>query len=702
MITKKIFVTTSSILLTVCLTACTSYKLSQSRFQVKTISLSAFSNLAANISSLSASSEQHTSVKDDSVVTSKMINIINKEINKKINGTRYVIGEYKKKPKPRVTNIIRIAKKEVQESYDDLSTYEINNKSMINLYALSIDQIAYNKFSSSKIVAINDYTIKDKVEVIQSSTKLSTKKEANANANANANAKPNVEIIKVADVTPVDKEIAVETKKEIILDESKDEEAIMFDYSKESRTAVVAKSIDQKLYERPLSNTVKTAITRELKKEKGNTQNVKTAPVATQEKSTNEIELSDEVEYEYSKNDNNKINESALNSFNSKEIENSEKLSTQFTIRAKEINLNTHKSKIAHSFEFIPDYERIERSDDKSNGEINLEYSLSGDMNIQTGVIQAQGVISTRVELNLGNSKGIEIPLLSEDGVQLFLQKMGISVEGNLILLALNNSIVNTDIDSKFAKQLFFDKDFKYLASGVDAKYVMYAGVKTGNILIRYFFNNNESAQKIIYVGEGEMYFEDSSFNKGDREAYSLTTRNILGSKSKELVIKGSDITFFNTNREAKKKAINVYEMKMPTLVSGMRKYLEFKHLKDSVFVGTSSEKKIEIPENNFITKVLEINQINNLKDQCLVQINLKKDIKEIKASGKNRSGEMLVETSFLDSDGEFSRYSELSKNAFLVGDMEGQFSVRLDYTDGTTEFLKTFCSEGTYLIEQL
>ena len=96
------------------------------------------------------------------------------------------------------------------------------------------------------------------------------------------------------------------------------------------------------------------------------------------------------------------------------------------------------------------------------------------------------------------------------------------------------------------------------------------------------------------------------------------------------------------------------------------------------------------------------MNQIDSLKDRCLVQINLSKDVKEIKANGKNRSGEMLIETSFLDSDGEFSRESDLAKNAFLVGDLEGQFSVRLDYTDGTTEFLKTFCSEGTYLVEQL
>ena len=199
------------------------------------------------------------------------------------------------------------------------------------------------------------------------------------------------------------------------------------------------------------------------------------------------------------------------------------------------------------------------------------------------------------------------------------------------------------------------------------------------------------------------MYFEDSEFTNTSRETFTLTTRNLLGQKRKELVIDGNAILYFNTNIAAKKKALNAYEIKIPTLVSGMRKYLEFKHLKDSVFVGSSNEQNIEIPSNDFIGKVLEMNQVSSLKDRCVVQINLSKDLKEIKANGKNRSGEMFVETSFLDSDGNFSRdSSEMAEKVFVVGDMEGQFNIKLDYTDGSSEFLKTFCSEGSYLVEQL
>jgi hypothetical protein len=490
---------------------------------------------------------------------------------------------------------------------------------------------------------------------------------------------------------------------------------VMFDYSDKSAPAAVAKTIDQKLYERPISKTVQQAISREIgnapikKLVSMNTQRV--FPAATQENITKidnqEIDLNSEnnISYDYS-NPNSKTPQTEAKAAMAEAdafmapVKTSE---TQFTLRAKEINLSTQKRRQAIAFEFVPDYDRSERSDDQGSGEIAFGYSLKGGMNTQTGVVQAQGMISTRVELNLAGKTNLEVPLINEEGMQKFLQKQGLSIEGNLLTLAIDPSIIDTEIDSRFAERFFFDKNFKPLTSPNNASFVMYAGVKSGNILIRYLLNNKESAQKIVYVGDGEMYFEDAEFIASNRETFTFTTRTLLGQKRKELVIDGGAISYFNTNITAKKKALNAYDIKIPSLVSGMRKYLEFKHLKDSVFVGSSSEHDIEIPSNDFISKVLEMNQVSSLKDRCVVQINLSKDLREIKANGKNRSGEMFVETSYLDKDGNFSRDSfEMADKAFIVGDMEGQFNIKLDYTDGSTEFLKTFCSEGTYLVEQL
>lgn len=691
MITKKTFAKTTSFLISATLLS-QIYSFSSERLHPKSINYSAFTNLAANLNSMSAVERLSPVETPDTVVTAEIVAVIGKEISRKIINTRYAIITPRIKTAKKVALVVPVIKDEVKiqlkienVASEDLSAYEINNQGLINLYSLSVEQMAYTKFEASDIA-----DIKDEVVVAQAST------EEN---------KSEVDEVQMIQRSPERKEVPV-TKEVVQEDNKADEEMVMFDYSDKTPVAQTVKNIDQKLYERPLSSTVKNAISRE----------IAIAPikklVQPEPKETRiddkdiDLESEQNIIYDYS-NDAVKTTQSsaeqaaaAISAFSAPAKTDQE--NTQFRIRAKEINLNTHKVRQAHAFEFVPDYERAERTDDQSSGEIALGYSLNGEMNTQTGIIQAQGMITTRVELNLGSAAGIEIPLLNEDGIQQYLHNLGLSIEGNLILIAIDPSIVDTEIDSSFGARLYFDQGFKPLATNVGATYVMYAGVKSGNIMIRYLLANKETSQKIVYVGDGEMYFEDPDFVASQRETYTFTTRNLLGQKRKELIIDGSDITFFNTNVAAKKKALNAYEIKVPTLVSGMRKYLEFKHLKDSIFVGSSNEKDIEIPSNDFIGKVLEMNQVSSLKERCVVQVNLSKDIREIKANGKNKSGEMYVETSFLDNDGNFSRDSERAEKAFIVGDLEGVFNVRLDYTDGSTEFLKTFCSEGTYLVEQL
>ena len=476
----------------------------------------------------------------------------------------------------------------------------------------------------------------------------------------------------------------------------------MFDYSKKQENREVL-NIDQKLYKRPISKTVREAIRREIGLapiKKVIEMNTQTLPDEASLKDI-DLESKDNVVYDYKQDKINEVQSSTeKNGFT--ETVQSPTIESSFGITATEINLSTQKEKRAYSYEYVPDFDRAERLSDQTGGEIQIGYSLTGLMNTQTGVIQSQGQIPTRIEINLEN-KGINVPLINEEGMQAFLQKKGLAIEGNLILVARNQDIIDSELDSGYAKKFYFNKNIQELPSISNASYLLFAGVKTGNVLIRYQLKNKEIAQKIIYVGDGEMSYEQPMFNQSSREIYSFTTRNLLGQKNKELNISGDLINYFATTNLARKKSLNNYEMKIPETVNGMRKYFEFKHLKDSVFVGTWDNQNIEIPGNEFIGKVLEMNQINSLKDRCVVQVNLSKDLRDLKVNGKNRSGEMFVETSSLDRDGNFTKDNfEGAEKLFITGDLEGIFSMKLDYTDGTSEFVKTFCSEGTYLVEQL
>lgn len=696
MIIKKALVTTSSFILTAALLS-QFYAFESKRFESENINYSAFINLAENIKSISIQNTNETVV-NDTVVTKEIITVIDKEITNKIKNSRYALVE-KHLEKKKLEKKTIIAKAKVLEktpvnieavtsvaNTENLSVYEINNKELIELSAINVEKIDYSTFEKIALNSSYNEEIKDEVATGMASTEVAP-----------------IEADEVKTIQPA-------TKREEVTEETKEDEMVMFDYSdKKAEAAASTKPMDQKLYERPISNTVKAAINREI----GSAPIKRIIPVDTQKTTLEEPAKGDDREIDINSKDNDgydytpereasiKVRTEQASFLAPPEEVNTHQV--QYIIRAKQINLNTQKLKQVYSFEFDPDYDRAERTDDQNSGEIALGYSLTGTMNTQTGVVRARGMIPTRVELNLGTAKGIEVPLVNEEGIQKFLQKQGLSAEGNLLMIALNSSITDIEIDSKFDQRFYFDKNLKTLTTPAGASYVMYAGVKTGNILIRYLLSNKESTQKIVYVGDGEMYFEDPRFINSERDTFTFTTRNLLGYKKKELIVDGNAISFFNTNITAKKKALNAYEIKVPTLASGMRKYLEFKHLKDSVFVGAWNVKDIEIPGNEFIAKVMEENQVNSLKERCMVQINLSKDLSSISANGKNRSGEMYVETSFLDKDGNFSRdNAERAEKAFLVGDMEGLFSVKLNYEDGSTEFLKTFCSEGSYLIEQL
>lgn len=694
MITKKTFVTTTSFLITAILLS-QFYTFASTRFENNNVNFEAFNNFSNNVSSIIAAPEISPQQRHDNTINDEVIGLINREVKKKITNTRYAINSVKVKipnePQQVIAKKINLPPVVLVENTssirEDLSEYEINSENLINLYALSIEQMAYAKFANTNVEEI-----KDEVFIAQASTEQPLKLLEE-------------EIIESDEVKMIQPSSERENVAKVETPEVSDsEEMVMFDYSEKKEVATpLAKTIDQKLYERPISNTVKAAINREI----GSLPVRKNTPATTAKIDSQEVDLEseDNIVYDYS-SDSVKRTENA-----SKDIEaavsafagNSDVPyeNTQFLIKAREVNVNTQKTRKAHAFEFVPDYERAERSDDQTSGEITLGYSLAGAMNTQTGVIQAQGMIPTRVELNLA-TLGIEIPLINEAGIQQFLQKEGLSIEGNLLMVATDSSIEETELDTHYSHKFYFDNKFKVVEEKARASYTLFAGVKSGNVMIRYLLSSKEIAQKIIYVGDGEMYFEDPDFSNSVRETFTFTTRNLLGQKRKELIIDGSSINYFNSQTTAKKKALNAYEIKIPAQVAGSRKYFEFKHLKDSIFVGSSVEKEIEIPGNDFIAKVMEMNQVNSLKERCIVQVNLSKNIREIKANGKNRSGEMFVETSFIDNDGNFSRDSELAEKAFIVGDMEGLFNVRLDYTDGSTQFLKTFCSEGTYLVEQL
>jgi hypothetical protein len=698
---------------------------STDRYEPKKVDFSAFKNAVVNIQYLSQKNEIKTDIiKKD--VTAGIVTTIEKELKGKILRTRYamepkkieinyaVIAKNWNEIKPEMNAIdMVISGRLMNTNSTNEIVAEINNTDLIKLYGYNIESLQYETFAKTTI-AFTVPVANEVVGVSEATSKQEALKEDAVNVAQASTATHIVEEITVD--SAIKEEIAraeIATKENPVNDE-----LVMFDYSAPGLDKEVIQVADsqkiKRIFDAPISDSVKTAIERAVHKKTAitmNTQDASSKRIASSIETTNKpeallqaMEDEDNLVFDYSKKTQASVAKTTANEISAfmAATDTTPASQVDFTVKAREINLATRKSTQVFGYEFVPDYDRAERMDDQASGEIKFGYSLAGDVETMTGVVQAHGLIPTRVELNLLKS-GMDIPLLSEEGIQKFLSKKQTGVTGNLLMVAVDPSIEDVEIDSGYQYKVFFSNKFKMLKNKEKASYVLFLGVKTGNTLIRYLLDNKESAQKIVYVGDGEMYYEDPDFVSTQRELYTFTTRSLLGKTVKELNINGSDVSFFGTKITAKKKTLNAYEIKVPELVENSRKYLEFKHLGTNLFVGTKNTKEIEIPGQDFINRVMQANELSEIGERCMVQINLKKDLRDIKVSGKNRSGEMFTETSFLDTEGNFTRdSSELAEKAFVSGDLEGMFSIRLDYADGTTDFLKTFCSEGSYIIEQL
>ena len=718
MMKKSLFVKTFTGLITTTLVA-GAFTYSSDRFQPKKVDFQAFRNASANIQFLAQKSE----IKKDAVVTdvtSRIVKSIEKEIKSKILRTRYsmipkkvviaksVVAKNWNDIRPEISSIdmaIKSLRMSSNSTDKAIAEYEINNQELIKLYGYEFESLQYETYTNALIATYeaNEPVASAVVGISEAASKQEIVK---------------VDVVSILQASIKGNEAEEITQAEVATKENVvNDELVMYDYSASASVEDDQPKL-KKMFNSPISDSVKNAIDRAVQSSNKvmNTQNVVSRKrIASTIQTTTESDVlekamsdEDNIIYDYSVNNQmaaakpaKQTTAQAISAFMAAADESSVS-QIDFTMTVSEINLSTQKTRQTIGFEFVPDYDRADRMDDQSSGEIKLGYSLAGDATTITGVVQAYGLIPTRVELNL-TSKVLNIPMLSEVGIQKFLSKKETGVTGNLLMVAVDSNITDVEIDSDYQYKVFFSDKFKMLKSRENASFILFLGVKTGNTLIRYLLENKESAQKIVYVGDGEMYFEDPTFVSTQREIYTFTTRSLLGKKVKELNINAEDVSFFGTKITTKKKALNAYEIKVPELVDNSRKYLEFKNTGSSLFVGTKNRLDLEIPGNDFIARVMQANQLSELGERCMVQLNLVKDIRDIKVSGKNKAGEMFAETSFLDNDGNFSRdNSELSEKVFITGDLEGIFNVRLDYTDGSTDFLKTFCSEGAYLIEQL
>lgn len=377
-------------------------------------------------------------------------------------------------------------------------------------------------------------------------------------------------------------------------------------------------------------------------------------------------------------------------------------LPANLTLKATRVKFGKGLIENVRSFQFIPAYNNQDALFDRGEGEINLSRELNTKFATIPGRVIADNFVRTSLDVLLEEGDfGINVPVFYAEDFNNFLTSKNANLPGGFVLIELDELVDDVNLETDEGKYLYLNDSFK-IVDKLQATFVLIAGVKPGNVLIKYLIGD-QIAQKIIHVVEDEVFFENASFVRGDLDIFDLIEEGLLIKKEKALDISNEQIKYFNYQTTSQKESLYTYSIKTPYKSLGARKYLELTHLKAPIFLGYYEKTSLVVPNQEFIDYILDAFNYDNLETSCMIQLNLENHPEEIFYSGNAYNGQLGLEVKYLDGEGKlYSELTETTEKIFINGDRHGVVNIEVKYYEGKYDYIQTYCSMDTYLIEQL
>lgn len=343
---------------------------------------------------------------------------------------------------------------------------------------------------------------------------------------------------------------------------------------------------------------------------------------------------------------------------------------------------------------------------DYGSGVISFSTIMNDNMMIRRGEISSIHHYPTAMDFVLEAGEiSMSAPLFKRKEFDIFLKENNVKGLGGHVLVELDEKTEDADLsaDTKYERKLFLNKNMKVVSrEDSDFNYILFLGVSSGNTIIYFRTLTNDIVSKIIYVKDETIYFEPNLYTEVVKDEFSIYEDNLLGKDLTQLNVHSKEIENFSSNYNVENLSFNRLRLKKAIYPTGTRKYQEYKHLKESIFVGRWNSNYVDLPSEDYMRLILKQFNQTNISGSCLVQINLTKPAKEFSYNGLAKDG-MYVKAIILDKNGEF--YDDLSlesKKVFLMGEKQGIINFKVKYTDNSIDYLQSYCSENTYLVEQL
>lgn len=460
-----------------------------------------------------------------------------------------------------------------------------------------------------------------------------------------------------------------------------DKKVVDFDKNKPVEMAVQVSELDK-----PISQNVLNAVQREMNDQKMNTQNL-------QKLSSNQKRPSQMLNHDVS------IQRSSV-------IENAEFEYSISTVKLNQVSLLEKGEAYLSSYSFVPLYDENTELFD-TDGEIEYKFNLKDGHGTLNGSFHHKDIYTVNTDLYLEDDVLYEIPVFARNEFDDFLTNLEYEGEGGYLLLELDSTYISSDIDVEYSKKVYLTKDFKLIDDPKQMYYALYLGVRPGNVMltVQNQLSGND-AKKLVLVRNEEITFEIVDFKAPALEKILISTDNVFAKKKIESDLTEDEIGYYAQNIKFK-TAGNQYIFKRPSSFYTFKDYFEIIEGDGTIYVGNNSKKEIIYPSVDFMNSILKEMQLEDLTQNCLIQINLDKNqLQDFKFTAEGSNGLINLELLALYEDGTIgSEVSADTRKIFLLGDVaknqDAYVGIKIENAKNEITFANSFCSNGVYLVEQ-
>jgi hypothetical protein len=354
------------------------------------------------------------------------------------------------------------------------------------------------------------------------------------------------------------------------------------------------------------------------------------------------------------------------------------------------------------NFDIVPYADLNELFQDSGTGTIKIGVSKKGASTFKASLV-SKDVVRTNFELAVKRDSLFNIPIIESNYLAKILEKNKVKEEfGSHLLIDLGDDVDRSEVHTRYKKRIYLNDKYKQVTEGHEYRYELYLEVKPGNVLVEYLDFKGHKAEKIIHVTMGEMTYDEPYIIAPEFAEFEIYEENLISKSLSTYKVSSDDIRYFNRKNKSKKLSLNRYKIKVPGRESAFRRYLAVGD-ESVVYVGFLDNKKITIPSNEYINYMKENMSLDNSSKACLVQINLKKPIKDFKANITSEKATGSYEIYYMDRDGSVGREpTGLTEKVFVVSHDYGVINSQIKYVNKEIKYMQSFCTESLYLVEQL